>query len=160
MLPNKEVIALTKHYGPLIRCLHISTSHAITAAMEECGLTASQGHTLKYLSMCQEPPCPRDIEEVFHLSHPTVSGLLTRLEKKQFIELRPDSKDRRYKRVYLLPKGREVHQRILQIIDETEARLVTGFTQEEQREFMDFLERAIENMGQSAPDFLKEEENQ
>ncbi len=154
------MFALQKHYGPLIRCLHASTSQAISIALEEWGLTASQGHTLGYLSQCPRPPCPRDIEEAFHLSHPTVSGILTRLEKKGFLRLDADRQDRRCKRVYLLPKGQQVHQRMQQTIDETEARLVAGFSGEEQARFLDFLERAIQNMARESQTIPKEEQSE
>ena len=43
-------------------------------------LTSAQGHIMGYLAQRSQPPCSRDIEETFHLSHPTVSGLLSRLE--------------------------------------------------------------------------------
>ena len=35
-----------------------------------------------------------------------MSGILSRLEKKGFIELRPDPADKRCKRIYVLDKGR------------------------------------------------------
>ena len=81
------------------------------------------------------------------MSHPTVSGLLSRLEKKDFIEFRPDEADRRCKRIYLLPKGREFIETIHRIIKQTEIQMVQDFTQEEQELFLSFLNRAIINMG-------------
>lgn len=100
-----------------------------------------------YLSRRKEPPCPKDIEEAFHLSHPTVSGLLSRLEKKGFVELRTDEKDRRCKRIYVLPKGEECHEAMHQAIIGIEEQLVSGFTEEEQQIFEKLLDRAITNMG-------------
>ena len=135
-------------YGHYIRILHCSTDQAMTNALLSMDLTAAQGHIMGYIALRQkDPPCPRDIEEVFHLSHPTVSGLLSRLEKKGFIEFRPDETDRRCKRIYLLPKGMELHETMRQIINNTEARLVQGFTEEEQEQFTRLLLRAINNMG-------------
>ncbi len=150
------MISLQKHYGALIRHLHTSTNQTVSTALDEWGLTAAQGHILGYLASRQDPPCPRDIEVVFHLSHPTVSGLLARLEKKGFVELRSDPQDRRCKRIYTLPKGQELHLRMRQTIDDTEARLVAGFSREEQAQFMDFLERAIENVSPSKHHFKEE----
>ena len=99
------------------------------------------------------------IAEAFHLSHPTVSGLLSRLEKKGFIEFRPDAEDRRCKRIYILPKGRECHETMHQHILETERRLVEGFTPEEQEQFFRYLERALINMGHPATHYFHKEEN-
>lgn len=142
-----EVINLSKHYGHLIRILHWSVDQAMTQALEEMDLTAAQGHIMGYLAHRPEPPCLRDIEEAFHLSHPTVSGLISRLAKKGFIEFRPDENDRRVKRIYILPKGRECHELIRQTIAKNEQRIVQDFTDEERQQFSALLERAIRNMG-------------
>ena len=135
------------HYGHQARILHWCTDQAITRALEAMDLTSSQGHIMGYLAAQKEPACPRDIEEQFHLSHPTVSGLLSRLEKKGFIELRPDPHDRRCKRIFVLPKGTECHQQMHQTIVNMENQLVSGFSEEEQQLFEAFLDRAIANMG-------------
>ena len=112
-------------------------------------LTAAQGHLMGYLAMRKTPPCPRDIEEEFQLSHPTVSGLLSRLEKKGFISFRPDEDDRRSKRIYISPKGRACNETMYRILQENEVKMVRDFTEEEQAQFASLLERAIANMGGS-----------
>ena len=90
-----------------MRILHWCTDQRITSALPQMELTASQGPILGFIAHRPAPPCARDIEEAFHLTHPTVSGLLARLEKKGFIEFIPDDSNRRCKRIRLLPKGRE-----------------------------------------------------
>lgn len=142
-----EVISLPVHYGPLLRTLHFCMDQAMTNTLEKLDLTGSQGHLLGYLVHHPDPPCPKDIEKCFHLSHPTVSGLLSRLEKKGFIELRPDEQDRRCKRIYLLPKGKACQEAMDCSIQETERRMVQDFTPQEQALFLAFLQRAIHNMG-------------
>ena len=154
-----EVIQLRKHFGPLLRMLHSCTSQSITNALEDMELTAAQGHIIGYLAHRETPPCSRDIEEAFQLSHPTVSGLLSRLEKKGFIEFRADAHDRRCKRIYILPKGMQCHETIHPNILTTEQRLVAGFTPEEQEQFFAFLERALVNMGHPASHYFHKEEN-
>jgi DNA-binding MarR family transcriptional regulator len=135
--------------GHLVRVLHWCTDQAMTAALEKMELTAAQGRIMGYLSHQTEPPCPKDIEEAFHLSHPTVSGLLSRLEQKGFLELKTDPDDRRCKRIYILPKGWECHQRMHRVIADNEARILEGFSPEEREQFAVFLDRAIRNMGES-----------
>ena len=149
---------MKKHYGPRLKMLHFCTDQAITGALAEMELTAAQGHIMGFLARSKEPPCPRDIEEAFHLSHPTVSGLLSRLEKKEFIAIRPDASDRRCKRIYILPKGEACNQQMRSTIQDIEDRLVQDFTPKEQETFIRLLDRAIQNMGghQCRP-FHKEE---
>ncbi len=141
------MVTLPKHYGPLLRILHSSMDQSINLALESMELTSAQGHIMGYLARRETPACPRDIEEAFRLSHPTVSGLLSRMEKKGFIELRTDEKDRRCKRIFLLPKGQECTQSLYQTIVANEKKLVEGFTPQEQAQFRTLLERAISNLG-------------
>lgn len=147
------------YYGHLIRILHWCTDQAMTAALDKMELTAAQGHIMGYLTHRKEPPCPRDVEEAFQLSHPTVSGILSRLEQKGFLQLRPDPGDRRCKRIYVQPKGQECHQTMYQTILDNEAQLVQGFTPEEKALFADFLQRAITNMGGSPCQFDPKEDS-
>jgi len=151
---------LQVHYGHLIRILHWCTDQSMTAALEKMELTAAQGHIMGFLSHQSSPPCPRDIENAFHLSHPTVSGILSRLEQKGFIQLQTDPNDRRCKRIYIQPKGLKCHQTMHQTIQCNESRLVQGFTQEEKERFADFLQRAITNMGGGPCDLNPKEEPQ
>ena len=150
---------LKRHFGHQARILHWCTDQAITRALEEMDLTSAQGQIMGFLTRRQSPPCPKDIEEAFHLSHPTVSGLLSRMEKKGFVELRPDENDRRCKRIYVLPKGIECQQQIWQTILDIEQQLVQDFTPEEKQLFGNFLDRAIANLGCCPPSKPKEEPN-
>ena len=135
------------HFGHLVRILHWCTDQSMTSALETLDLTAAQGHIMGYLTHCPEPPCPKDVEETFHLSHPTVSGILSRLEQKGFVELRPDPNDRRCKRIWVLPKGMECHEVMHSTILTNEERMVQNFTPEEREQFLSLLKRAVENMG-------------
>lgn len=136
-------------YGHYARILHWCTDQTMTAALARMELTAAQGRIMGYLAHRDEAPCSRDIEEEFRLSHPTVSGLLNRLEKKGFIEFRPDPADRRCKRIYILPKGIACNEMMHETIRSNDARMVQGFTEEEKQVFSALLLRAIENMGGS-----------
>lgn len=148
------------HFGHLFRVLSSSSVQTFNNALAQQDMTASQGHVLAFLAHCKEPPCPRDLEERFHMSHPTISGLLSRMEKKGLLELRPDANDRRCKRIYLLPKGWELDETIRTAIHANEARIVQGFSQEEIRQFADFLTRATQNLGgESWKPHFEEESN-
>lgn len=140
---------MPKHYGHMLRVLHWCTDQTMTGALARMDLTAAQGHIMGYLAHSPNPPCSRDIEEAFQLSHPTVSGLLSRLEKKGFIEFRPDEKDRRCKRIHMLPKGQACIELMHRTIRENEERIVQGFSDAEKAQFASLLERAISNMGGS-----------
>ena len=146
---SKEWISLEKHYGHYARILHWCTDQAMTGALAKMDLTAAQGHIMGFLAGHDGLCCQKDIEEALRLSHPTVSGLLARLERKGFIAFCADPADRRRKLIEIQPKGRECQATMHQTILDTEARLVQDFTEEEKARFAQFLERAIQNMGAS-----------
>ena len=150
---------MSHHYGHYLRNLHWQFDQTVTGALAQMDLTASQGHIMGFLTHREEPPCSRDIEEAFHLSHPTVSGLLGRLEKKGFIEFRPDPSDRRCKRIYILPKGRDCNDTMHRTIKAYEEKIVAGFSEEEKEQFAALLQRAIRNMGPGPCERNPKEEN-
>lgn len=136
-----------RHYGNYIRILHGCTDQIMSTAVARMDLTPVQSRIMGFLAHRPEPPCAKDVEEAFQLSHPTVSGILSRLEKKDFVEFRPDQTDRRCKRIYVLKKGWEHIEQIHCVIRENEERIVSGFTEAEKEQFASLMERAIRNMG-------------
>ena len=148
-------------YGRSIRQLYWASDQTMTATLASMDLTASQGHILAFIAHSSQPPCPRDMEEAFNLSHPTVSGLLARLEKKGFIRIDPDPADRRCKRVSLEARGLECMAKMDATIRASEEKLVQNFTAEEKELFADFLSRAITNLGGNPrPNSFCKEESQ
>ena len=137
---------MDRYFGHRIRVLHWCADQSMTNALAAMELTAAQGQIMAYLVHQPQPPCPRDVEEAFRLSHPTVSGLLSRLEKKGFIALCPDPADKRCKRIHVLPRGEECHETMHRVLLQNEEALVRGFTDGEKEQFFAFLERAIANV--------------
>ena len=141
------VITLCVHYGHLVRILHWCCDQTMTEALNNMGLTASQGRLMAFVARRgQQPTYARDVESELHLTHPTVSGLLSRLEQKGFVELITDPNDRRSKQIVISEKGLACHERMHAVILENESRIVQGFSPEEKAQFTQFLQRAIDNV--------------
>lgn len=138
---------MKRHFGHQFRVLHWCTDQILNEALAKMDLTSSQGRIIGFIARQSEAPCCRDLEQHFHLSHPSISGTLSRLEKKGFLEARPDPADHRLKRLYLLPKGQACHQQILATIQSMEDQIVRNFTPEEQAQFSQLLNRAMTNIG-------------
>ena len=135
------------HYGHLVRILHWCCDQTMTEALDKLDLTASQGRLMAFVAhRGQLPTYARDVEAELHLTHPTVSGLLSRLEQKGFVELKTDPKDRRSKRILISEKGLACHERMHAVILENESLIVQGFAEEEKAQFGQFLQRAIYNV--------------
>ena len=117
--------------------------------LQELELTCAQGHVIGFLRHSKEPPCARDLETAYGLSHATVSGILSRMESKGFIGQRADDRDRRVKRICLLERGTACSESIHRHIEESEAIMAQGFTDGELEQFRAYLSRAISNLEQS-----------
>ena len=53
------------------------------------------------IDMCNEPPTLKELADILGSSHQNVKQILLKLEKKGFIEFRPDENDRRKQRIVL-----------------------------------------------------------
>lgn len=132
--------------GYFFKTLVLSLEGRMNRQLQELDLTSAQGHIIGYLAHTEHPPCARDLEQFFSLSHPTVSGLISRMEAKGFVAVTPDPDDKRVKRIRLLDKGMACSRRIEASVRDNEETIVQGFTQEERALFADFLQRAIRNL--------------
>lgn len=136
-----------RHLGMRVRILSQAIHTAIDRKLTALGLTGQQSFVLRYLSEHKDDPVyARDIEKRFNLTHPTVSGILQRLEAKGFLASEPDSADRRCKRVNLTPKAEECQKEIALHIQSLERTMMRGMTPDEAENFMRLLELAYENL--------------
>lgn len=84
------------------------------AHLKELDLTFSQFHLLLYiLHGADNAVLQKDIEQYFRLKHPTVVGLLKRMEKKDLIRVEVNPEDRRGNRVIALQRGIDVGTEML-----------------------------------------------
>lgn len=140
------MIETAKHLGHSFKKLHFLLEQAVNQRLLELDLTSAQGHVIGFLRHSKEPPCAKDLENAYSLSHATVSGILSRMEAKGFIRQEPDPHDRRVKRLYLKDRGLACSESIWHHIEEIERSMTADFTPEELEQFRDYLSRAISNL--------------
>ena len=115
-------------------------------------LTSSQARVLGYLcyrTKRQEKVYPRDIERHFRFTHPTVSGLLQRLEAKGYLSSEPSTEDRRCKQILVTKRALEANQQVLDQLAASEQRLVSDMSRAEITQLQGFLDRMIQNLSAS-----------
>ena len=110
-------------------------------------LTSTQSFILGYLNRhIDAPVCQKDIEKKFNMKHPTVTGLLQRLEEKGFIETSYDPTDRRHKRIFLTQKAHDSRNAMEDLGKQTELRFIAGFSQDEVQTLCLLLDKVIGNI--------------
>lgn len=115
--------------------------------MKDIDLTMSQCMVLEFLTEAHEDSVTqRDIEQHFNLQHPTVSGILKRLQRNGFVKSVLSKMDRRSKNIYVLDKAKMVHDRIASHNEEMEKKFVNGFQNDEIKLLRSLLDRVLTNV--------------
>ena len=85
-----------------------------------------------------------ELGERVSLDSSTLTGIIDRMERKGYVERRPNPGDRRSVLVFLAAKARELGPRILDFADELDATLRKPFTKKEMEEFEKVLRALAE----------------
>lgn len=121
----------------------------MTNSITSLDLTSSQAIVLGYLcyrAHRQETVYPRDIERHFSFTHPTVSGLLQRLEAKGYLRFEPSPEDRRCKQILVTKRALEANQQVLAHLAASEQRLIRDMSPVEITQLHSLLDRMIQNL--------------
>ena len=110
-------------------------------------LTRTQCSVLGYLNRnVNKEINPRDIEKEFNLKRPTVTGILKRLEEKEFIIMEQSEIDKRYKQVKLTYKSREIHNVMQKNLFEAENVLYKNLSEDDKKELYRILKIMMNNL--------------
>ncbi|MBE5844396.1 MAG: MarR family transcriptional regulator [Butyrivibrio sp.] len=74
-------------------------------------ITWKQFFAIICINLCKEPPTLNDLSDVMGSSHQNVKQILIKLEKKGFVTMVPDEKDKRKQRIFITDKCREFSQK-------------------------------------------------
>ncbi|MCI2049037.1 MAG: MarR family transcriptional regulator [Lachnospiraceae bacterium] len=107
----------------------------------EEGKDTAQGKPAGQTGVTQKELC-----EGMHVKHPTMIGLIGRMEEKGLIRQEVDKNDRRCRNIMLTGKGKSVLQKLGRVHERTNKYLTKGFTKEETRELSTLLARAYRNL--------------
>lgn len=87
----------------------------------------------------------RDLEEAAHMSHPTMTEILKRLERKELVEMHPGANDRRCKLIRSTPKAEELHSKLGEVDRAVFEMLRTGLDSSQLETLMTALDIMIGN---------------
>lgn len=133
--------------GQLIKLLHVRMEKQVNNRLRADDLTMMQIAVLKELQAAEnEQLTMKELERRFGVAQSTVAGVLSRLEQKGFVDALGDPTDKRVKIVHITSVGKECCKNASCRMDEAEARMIRGFSAEDQRLFNALLTRAAANM--------------
>ena len=113
-------------------------------------ITYSQGKILWYLHKHEgEKVTMREIEKFFDCSHATVSGLVSRLAQKGYVDVVRNESDKREKIVKTTKKENESFQNMKERRGRMEEKLLQGFSNEEKAELSAYLDRVYKNLDET-----------
>lgn len=133
--------------GYLVSRLTQALGREIDRRMVDLGLTDAQW---KPLLLLQQGACATaaDISRMVGLDTGAVTRLLDRVEGKGLIRRVRSAADRRVVNLELTAEGRRVADEVPGIISGLANQFLDGFSEEEYLQFKDYLNRALDNLGQ------------
>jgi DNA-binding MarR family transcriptional regulator len=110
-------------------------------------ITAVHGWMIGYLHNNEDHEVyQKDLEKEFHMAKSSITAILQTMEKNGFIARDPVQRDARLKRIVLTEKGRQYDDQVRRSIDEVEALIRQGFTEEEVEKMMQMLNTMQERL--------------
>ncbi|MGN0326943.1 MAG: MarR family winged helix-turn-helix transcriptional regulator [Lachnospiraceae bacterium] len=136
-----------KDIGFLLKQINIQIRKELDNNLLEYDLTTSQCRILFFIHFRKdEKTALKDIEKHMQVTHPTVVGIVKRLEEKGFVSTTSDPEDRRVKLVKTTEKTAQVIKRLEQKRKKMDGRLLEGFTESEVKELRQMLDRIAGNL--------------
>lgn len=109
-------------------------------------LTLSQVRVLEYISSKGGSVTQKSIEEYLDVSHPTVVGIVARLEKNGYLICYSDKTDRRNKIVAMTERSARVIHEVQRKIAAQEEKLLQGLSAEEIEQLRRLLNTILKNV--------------
>lgn len=135
-----------KDVGHYFRCINDKLRVRADEDLKKYRLTLSQSRVFAFLKDSGGEATQKEIEVFLEVSHPTVVGLISRMEQNGYLSCRVDESDRRNKIVALTAKAREVGESLGQSMTDTEHRILQGLSEEEVKELKRMLEQIYRNL--------------
>lgn len=133
--------------GLIIRRISHASKKDADNYLKKWDLTMSQGMVLEFLNNTPDIELTQKaIEQHFNLQHPTVSGILKRLEKNGFIMTTTSETDRRVKKIFMTEKAAQIDTTAKRHQAEMEETFVKGLSPDEVATLRRLLGIVLKNM--------------
>ncbi len=123
-MPQKDI-------GYFIKNINDKLKVKADADMKRYRLTLSQSRVLAFLHESGGMATQKEIEVFLEISHPTVVGIVSRMEQNGYLACRVDESDKRNKIVELTRKAEELGSEMEKSILDNEKRLLSSLSDED-----------------------------
>lgn len=140
---------LKPYFGYYTKIIHNVFESKMNNMLKEVGLTSTQMDMLRYLTTCKSEKRivkQKDLESYFHISNPTVSVMLDRLENKKLIRRIRSDEDRRVRYVEPTEEGEHLISNLFEEAKEMNEKMMEGLSDEEIEAGMHFLKYIMERL--------------
>lgn len=142
----KEFIPLGVRFSIINRAF----KYHIDEGASKLGLTAVQMRVLGELSRREalgaEEVNQRDLEKSEQVTHPTMTAIIKRLEKKGFVSCTTSAIDRRYKKISCTEKSINIYHELTDKDAKKLKEICRGLTEEEIQSFLQVTEKIVKNI--------------
>lgn len=134
--------------GNLIKHLNKMFEQQINENMISVNVTRSQMEVLVYTYIKNKNGIEVnqvDLEKDLNLKNPTVTGLISRLEKKEYMKREKSSKGPNYKSVLITDEGIRIIEEGKRITDNVEKEMFSVLDKDEKKELTRLLQKVIDS---------------
>ncbi len=134
-------------YGFYIKYINKEIRRIFDERFKCYDITKSQMDVLIFLQEhCNEDISQKDVQDYLHISNPTVTGLVNRLEEKGFITRSTSHEDKRLRYLRLTDAGMKICQDNYDTLLFLESKLVDGLNTEQKKELLVSLQTMYNNL--------------
>ena len=138
---------MEEHIGMYVKKISEKLERRANEDLQPREFTFTQGKVLWYLHKNEgQDVTLKDIEKFLDCSHATVSGLVSRLEKKGLVSIEPSETDKRARNVRLTEKEMNNFRGMLEHRKQMETLLLSGFSEQEKAEVLKYFKRIYNNL--------------
>ncbi len=142
---------MTPHVGYLIKQINDKIRARADANLRADDLTLAQSRVLKFLNAHGGVAAQKEIEAFLGVSHPTVVGIVARMERSGYLCAETDETDRRNKLVSLTERARLWNAQMSDVTEKHEAQMLSTLTPEQIDALTAMLITILENLNRQEP---------
>ncbi|MBH5316236.1 MarR family transcriptional regulator [Paenibacillus sp. GSMTC-2017] len=126
---------------------YIMMRKQLDVRLSEYNLTTSQLEVLGYLYKIPHGLEQVQLQQYSGITSATLTGILDKMEKRQYISREISHSDGRIKVVVLTEHGFQIFARLIDLMEQFENDMLNGFSKAERALLADWLQRIAKNMG-------------